>query len=321
MSSRLKKITEVVFAFIEADSWSDSEEIVEKEQELLLSEEADFVFINLLEEHKNNPKVVNMLEEHRELLKECKANGIQSAFMNKRIRRIPLDLPTELTNRLFAIRSEEEMNELVQSHPEVQALLDKLAGATRVAFAQFMVENEQEEEEKPSAELTSEKRQALANKLKLFISKETLEETEAYLDDHPELVTQEGFAVMEMLVERATRTGDNHIINLFTLHRDILSDALHEKVDLELAEFFSESAPVSIWDILNELTECENYEEVYDLVEEYPELLSDYVDNILEQSIAHSRVNGHLGGRKWANYLQARRTTLRKIRKRVLGTD
>ena len=72
MSSHLKKITEVVFAFIEADSWSDSEEIVEKEHELLFSEEADFVFINLLEEHKNNPKIINMLEEHRELLKECK---------------------------------------------------------------------------------------------------------------------------------------------------------------------------------------------------------------------------------------------------------
>ena len=97
MSSHLKKITEVVFAFIEADSWSDSQEILEEERELLFSEEADLVLSNLLEEYKNNAKVVNMLEEHRALLKECQTNGIEAAFMNKRIQRIPLGLPTELT--------------------------------------------------------------------------------------------------------------------------------------------------------------------------------------------------------------------------------
>lgn len=321
MSSHFKKITEVVFSFIEADSWSDSEEIVKKEHKLLLSEEADLVFINLLEEHKNNPKVVNMLEEHRALLKECKANGIEDAFMNKRIQRIPLGLPSELTSRLFTVRSEEEMNELAQSHPEVQSVLDKLADATRQALTQFMTENGEEDEEKPKEKLTPEKRQNVANKLKVFISKETLEETEAYLDEHPELVTPEGLAVMEMLVERAEHAGDNNILNLFMLHQDILSDALDEKVELELSEYFSETAPINIWDVLNELTECESYEEILDTVEEYPELLSDTVDNILEQSIAHARIEGHLGGETWANYLQARRTTLRKIRERILGTD
>jgi len=318
MSSRFKKITEVVFAFIEADSWSDSQEIVKQERELLFSEEADLVLGNLLEQYKNDAKMTKMLVEHQALLKECKVNGIEAAFTNKMSQRIPLALPPELTSRLLAVRSEEEMNQLTQSHPEIQAALDKLANATRQALAEFMAEHREENEEKPNAELTPEKRQGLANKLKLFISKETLDETEAYLGQHPELVTEEGLAVMDMLVERAERTGDDDIINLFMLHHDILADALDEKVDIELAEFFSDSVPMNIWDILNELIDCETYEEVSDLVEDYPELLSDYVDNIIEQSIAHARVDGHLGGEKWADYLQARRTTLRKLRKREL---
>lgn len=317
MSHDLKKMTDIVWDLINADSWSDSQEIVEREHEHLLSEEADLVLNNLLEKYQDDEQMTIVLEDHQDLLKACKAEGIDNAFKKKISEAIPLGLSPELTTRMLSIRSEADMNELAENHPDVQAVLNKIANAARFALTSFMTKTEKKEEKTQKVKLTSETLQALANKLKIFISIETIEDTDAYLEEHPELVTKEGLAVMEILVQRAKHSGDRDTINLFTFHYDILSDALDERLDIELTELFSETAPINIWDALNELTDCENHEEILDTIEEYPELLSETADKILEHSIAHSRIQGHLGGKKWAEYLQARRTTLRKMRKKL----
>ncbi len=317
MSHDLKKMTDIVWDLINADSWSDSQEIVEREHERLLSEEADLVLNNLLEKYQDDEHMTIVLEDHQDLLKACKAEGIDNAFKKKISEAIPLGLSPELTTRMLSIRSEADMNELVENHPDVQAVLNKIANATRFALTSFMDRREKKEEKTQKVKLTSDTLQTLANKLKIFISIETIEDTDAYLEEHPELVTKEGLAVMEILVQRAKHSGDRETINLFTFHYDILSDALDERLDIELTELFSETAPINIWDALNELTDCENHEEILDTIEEYPELLSETADKILEQSIVHSRIQGHLGGPKWAEYLQARRTTLRKIREKL----
>lgn len=324
MSSHLNKITKVVLAFVEAESWSDSQEIVEQEHQLLFSEEANLVFSNLLEQYKNDPNMTQMLQEHQALLKACQIEGIETAFARKITQMVPLGLPPELVSRLLAVSSEEEMTELKQAHPEIQAALDRLTNVAQQAFAEVIAERQTQLPRlgaRVNVTLTPEKRQQLSNKLKVFMAKETMPESEAYLEEHPELVTQEGLAVMEMLVKRAQQTKDEEIIEHFMEHHDLLSDAFDHKIDLELANFFLEKEPINVWDLLQELMECEDSEDVMDLVEEFPELLSDHIDIIIEQSIAHTLAEDQTGNVEWANRLREHHLVLQQLRKEELGKE
>ena len=324
MSSHLNKNVEVVLAFIEAESWSESQEIVERERELLFSEEVNSVFSNLFEQYKDDAKMTQMLQEHQALLKACQIEGIEAAFARKISQMVPLGLPPELMSRLMSVCSEEEMTELKESHPEIQAALDKLAQVAQQALADVGLERETKERMFKSGlevNLTQEQRQELSNKLKVFMSKETLAETEAYLEEHPELVSEEGLVVMEMLVRRAIETRDEEIIEHFMEHHDLLSDAFDDQIDFELANLFLDKEPINVWDLLYELMNCDSNEEIEDLVEDYPELLSEHVDSIIEQSIAHTLVEGHIGGAKWATHLQERHLVLRELRAEELEAE
>ncbi|MGB0387753.1 MAG: hypothetical protein ACPGWR_23290, partial [Ardenticatenaceae bacterium] len=309
----VEAVLEAVDAFIKAERWSESQEIVKHQRHLLLTDEADLVLANLLEQHADDPEMSKMLNEHRALLKRCRQEGIESAFADQTQTTNPVEVPPELMERLMAVGSEEELDELVEKHPELRSFLDELAAVAQQVLEEALAEDE----DAPPVDLTPAQKQALANKLKVFISKDTLIDSERYLREHPELVTQEGLTVMGMLIERAKEAGDEEIVELFMDNQEILLDALDEKMDRELDDLLSLREEMTVLDLLEELMECDDPGDVLELVKEYPEVLSFQIERILGECMAHARMPGHVGGEFWADEVQAIQFTLREVRQLI----
>jgi hypothetical protein len=71
-----QRLSSLLQRFINAPSWAESRRIVEAHSELL-SDEADALLGRLLEQYAGEAQAVRILEEHRGLLRRCRARGRQ----------------------------------------------------------------------------------------------------------------------------------------------------------------------------------------------------------------------------------------------------
>jgi tetratricopeptide (TPR) repeat protein len=78
-SDAAETLPDLLNRFIGAESWDESQRIVEAHPELL-SDAADERMALALEEYADNPDAVQLLTEHRVLLRRCRAAGIARAF-------------------------------------------------------------------------------------------------------------------------------------------------------------------------------------------------------------------------------------------------
>ena len=74
------QIAEALEAFINAQTWAERKRIVEAQHDLLLSNDADLILADALEQYKNDANVTNLLEQCRDLLARCCHDGIETAF-------------------------------------------------------------------------------------------------------------------------------------------------------------------------------------------------------------------------------------------------
>ncbi|MBK8798188.1 MAG: hypothetical protein IPM07_18500 [Anaerolineales bacterium] len=65
--------------FLDAETWDESQRLVEAYPELL-SDEADALFAAALDENAANPDAMQLLTTHRDLLRRCRDAGIARAF-------------------------------------------------------------------------------------------------------------------------------------------------------------------------------------------------------------------------------------------------
>ena len=79
MSSQTEQ---AIQAFINASTWAEKKRIVEKQDDLLLTEMAEWVFATLLKQYKcrDDAKTIRILEEHEAVLDRCRHEGIAAAF-------------------------------------------------------------------------------------------------------------------------------------------------------------------------------------------------------------------------------------------------
>src|SRR5215217_341006 len=81
--SQEQQIAEAVLAFVNAQTWAQSKQIVEDHRDLLLTDAADAILVGLLEQYSDNENAVRELEEHRALLLHCRRDGIDAAFAER----------------------------------------------------------------------------------------------------------------------------------------------------------------------------------------------------------------------------------------------
>ena len=114
-------LVQTLFRFIEADTWANSQRIVEEHAELL-TDEADALLCQLLDSarQRNDDNAVRTFEEHRALLQRCRDAGVEQAFLEKEKR---LDIPEDERVFLQALASlpQEQRKALVELMASVQS--------------------------------------------------------------------------------------------------------------------------------------------------------------------------------------------------------
>src|SRR5262249_12308699 len=121
-----ERVIEAVLAFVNAQSWVESKEIVEARRDELLTEAANQVFAALLAQYSSDESAIHFLEERRALLTHCRQEGDDDAFDRVRPRETSVLTP-QLRARLMAVHSAEELRQLVEEHPEVVPVLQQMA--------------------------------------------------------------------------------------------------------------------------------------------------------------------------------------------------
>ncbi len=206
------------------------------------------------------------------------------------------DIPPDFVAPLM--HSSEELTQLLTAHPELPPLLAAM--------------------EQAAQQTTSSARQELANQLLSFIRANTWAESKAYLEAHPERVqTDEAFEVLELLIEQAKQQDDEDALRTFTQHRDLLQRGRPEGIEAVFADLMTATTPSEGTNarrsLLNALIECDSLRAALELVSEHPELLSDEVDVLLEQSYA-AQAQGTPEGEAYAQQVAARLNTRRQLR-------
>jgi tetratricopeptide (TPR) repeat protein len=122
-----EQITEAVLAFINARTWADSKQIVEARRDVLLTDAAEQFMAALLEQYRGDEEATEVLQECQVLLARCRHQGIDAAFADRLHTGEMPDIPQPLMQRLQAVRSEEELRELLNEHPELLPVLQHMA--------------------------------------------------------------------------------------------------------------------------------------------------------------------------------------------------
>src|SRR5690606_35954323 len=73
-------LAQAVLAFVQAENWAASRQVIEDQQALLLRPEVEQVFEAFLSQVPDNPQVRDMLDLHRRILRACRKDGIEAAF-------------------------------------------------------------------------------------------------------------------------------------------------------------------------------------------------------------------------------------------------
>jgi exonuclease VII small subunit len=148
-----ESLPDVLNRFLAAETWDESQRIVEQHPQLL-SDEADARFALALEENADDPDGVAFFSEHRSLLQRCREVGIARAFAEKMLpaeslaqaeqmgltpeeflamQRAAQQMPpalrevlAELAANGVEIRSQEDLEAALAARPDLQA---KLAAA------------------------------------------------------------------------------------------------------------------------------------------------------------------------------------------------
>ena len=79
-SPKRDPVTYAVLALLNCDTWDESKRIVKTMEDVLLTEAADQVLENLLEQYNDDQEMMAEIEAHRELLRRCQIDGIDKAF-------------------------------------------------------------------------------------------------------------------------------------------------------------------------------------------------------------------------------------------------
>lgn len=268
----MEEIKNAVLAFINAETWSESKRIVEQHQDVLLTDVADQVFASLLAHYTEDANATHTLTAHRAILRQARNEGIDAAFA-ERVNPTRVDIPTELLARLQQVQTEEEMTQLLEDHPELVPILEQLM---------------QQQTQSPDV--------VLARILQEWITTNTWSTKQAYLSENQNvLLTDAAEAALERLIQVAEQQNDTNALHIFTTHHAILHQARSEGIDAAFSEHVQpaqaapQAAPQPFGsglsgleslppELLTRLQQVETEEEMQQLLEEHPELVS-----ILEQ--------------------------------------
>jgi CHAT domain-containing protein/predicted LPLAT superfamily acyltransferase len=78
-----EQLTEAVLAFINAQTWAASKQIVQTRRDVLLTDAAEQLIAALLDQYRGDEEATAVLQEYRVLLARCRHQGIDAAFADR----------------------------------------------------------------------------------------------------------------------------------------------------------------------------------------------------------------------------------------------
>jgi CHAT domain-containing protein/tetratricopeptide (TPR) repeat protein len=129
-------LRDVVVAFVSAANWLERKRIVEQHRKLLLSDAADVILANGSARNRHNPSLQRLLESCRTVLQDCRAIGVDAAFVSPIG---PISGLTEALGELMGAESASSTYRIVIEHADM--LLTNEADWTLIALAASESEN------------------------------------------------------------------------------------------------------------------------------------------------------------------------------------
>ena len=120
-----KVLLEALDEFTRSSSWGEAKQVVIQRWELL-TEAADFLISSLIA-RQSDDRAIEILQDHRRVLRRCRAEGVEAAFA-ERIAREGLpseDMDPVLWMRLQMADSYEALMQLLFDHPELMDFIKR----------------------------------------------------------------------------------------------------------------------------------------------------------------------------------------------------
>ncbi len=222
-----RDMRDILLDFVNARTWAKSKRILEEHQDVLLTDTAEKLFLELVEEqHDEGP--IHTLKEHQTIIRQARAEGIDAAFMrflrpssetSARCGGPPPDvelppIPLKLREQLESVRNPEDLHHLMDEEPDVVPMM-----------AQMM---EMAAQYHPGI--------ALGMCLQTWMQIPTLLEQKTYLQEHPEMLTDEAERIFSGLIQSADLQDDDEVVDMLMDHRNLLRQARAKGIDAAFSE-------------------------------------------------------------------------------------
>jgi hypothetical protein len=119
-----------VLALVNAQRWSETEDILETHKSALWSAEADAIFADLLRQNADDAAGAAQITWRWDVLKAARAGGIPAAFARAQGRGVRHVIAAETLQALqtaFASGQQAQVDDVLDRHPELIPVLEHLA--------------------------------------------------------------------------------------------------------------------------------------------------------------------------------------------------
>lgn len=331
MLNHLKENINALIAFLASTTWGKAREVVEKRADRLLDSSIDTTIELVALCFRGDAHAASVVQAHRHILQRCRTEGIAAAFsalpaeeakprlLRSHMHTFDREMEGIASKMGFPFQALDQlMQPLVQSlqHlPGLQRLMEsfleqtaKRARSDDRSLSDILTEASQgssaikvgigevaslayEEDPaliKPFLELA---KQTFGGTLINYVATPTWDESRAFLQQHPELLSVAADTELQGYIRDAQTRGDEQAAAAFEQHRHLLRRCREVGVDQAYAEL-PVPDPDAVIHLIGDFIGQPGWEERCQFVHVHPNILSDTTDDVLCRLIDRAEEQG-----------------------------
>ncbi|NJP06805.1 MAG: hypothetical protein HC837_14920 [Chloroflexaceae bacterium] len=266
-----------------------TKDMIEAHDSLLLKDETDAVFLRLREEYRDEPETLEGIRMAHIIIRACRELGVDAVLADLK----QLEEHEQMINRLRQLKTGQDFAQFMREYPELVPKIQELLHEQAEAAAQ----------ENPE--------KVFDLRLKDWMLQPGWSEKHAYLEEHPELLTDEADQVMLSFVQRAEQQGNTEGIGIFTEHRNLLLRCREVGIEVAFEDVgFVSPRRTELMHAMMSFTMARILYERRRIVEQHEDLLlTDEADSMFDEMLEQ-----HKEGGKIYQTIVADRVLLRRCR-------
>ena len=323
-------LMQLLIDWINAESWEESQELLQANTEQLLSDQALEALDKLLAENAEDKRATLILQTHKTLLETARAETIEAAYA--RLPESSSTSPDELSSAIQALLDADDSDALLQQlaqHPilltsEAIAAIEQFIDQSRQAGSADLAQALEERLKtlKQVAAASSQIDEELAELLIDWINASTWEKSQELLQANAEqLLSSEAFETLNKLLVQDTREDEEEEqkrTRVLLQHKAILELARAETIEAAYAQFRKPSPlasalqalPDELRNALQAMIAVKNPAELIEQIRQHPILLTEEATNAIDKLLDELRQAGQEGTVK---HIEERYKTLKEV--------